>query len=102
MAETFRPKTENETLFEITRCAICHKCFVDPRLLPCGHTYCSGCLRTETSRTKGDFICPMMDGTTIQRRQIDSLPVNPVMAEEIKKLRNVPIEDEPQHKTSKH
>ncbi|CAF1491385.1 unnamed protein product [Adineta steineri] len=60
---------------DIVTCGICLRHFVDPRLLPCMHTYCFGCIQNAASRTNSDFICPL-DKTILQRNHINSLRVN--------------------------
>jgi hypothetical protein len=93
MAANFTSKRDNRKLADLTRCQICDERFVEPRLLPCDHTYCFRCICTAALRTKGDFICPMMDGTTIQQSQINSLPANPAIVELIEMVSDVIIED---------
>ena len=48
---------ENE-IVDALRCPSCHLKFTDPRIIPCGHTYCNDCI--EILRKKDDgykFIC---------------------------------------------
>ncbi|CAF1214418.1 unnamed protein product, partial [Adineta steineri] len=73
---------------DIVTCGICLRHFVDPRLLPCMHTYCFGCLQSAASRTKGDFICPL-DKTILERNQINSLRVNFAILEILQSLPRV-------------
>ena len=35
-----------DNLDEITECPICTEVYTDPRVLPCGHTYCLKCMKT--------------------------------------------------------
>ncbi|CAM4887761.1 unnamed protein product [Rotaria socialis] len=79
------PTTKESRNFEdLVTCKICLKHFVDPRLLPCSHTYCFGCICKAASYTNGDFMCPLKDGTTVQQNQINSLRLNHAMAEVVK------------------
>lgn len=34
-----------ENIRQITSCSICNRTFKDPRILPCGHTFCIDCIR---------------------------------------------------------
>jgi hypothetical protein len=34
-------------------CAICHEVFKDPRILPCGHTFCCVCLQHQLDSASG-------------------------------------------------
>jgi len=46
---------------DITECPICTEEFTDPRVLPCGHTYCLKCIEAwSTDRQPGDELaCPL-------------------------------------------
>ena len=73
MAERVIRNVENDYLM----CAICLGRYTDPRLLPCGHTFCKKCLedhikQTVTDRAAMFFKCPN-DRTQIQRPSL-SLP----------------------------
>src|SRR6218665_3278189 len=61
MAEIF--ETAEEHLRAITECPICMNAFIDPRMLPCIHTFCFECLnQTGKSAQKkpGDKMpCPL-------------------------------------------
>src|SRR6218665_447232 len=61
MTETFEKAAEH--LREITECPICMSVFIDPRMLPCIHTFCVECLnRTGEAQQKkpGDKMpCPL-------------------------------------------
>lgn len=52
-----------EQLKELTECCICAESFTDPKMLPCMHTFCSGCLQEmaeKSSKKPGDRMpCPM-------------------------------------------
>lgn len=34
-----------ENIRQITSCTVCNRTFKDPRILPCGHTFCIDCIR---------------------------------------------------------
>ncbi len=42
--EEERVRSTQSTLQELAECAVCYDRFTDPRLLPCSHTFCLGCL----------------------------------------------------------
>lgn len=81
MAAKFPTAKGNGKYDDLMTCKICHSYFDDPRLLPCSHTYCFRCIREKASPISGDFVCPMKDGTTITRNQINSLKPNDAMCE---------------------
>ncbi len=89
MATKSSTMEENIIFDDMITCKICREHFDDPRRLPCMHTYCFRCISTEALRTKGDFTCPMNDGTTIQRNQVGSLPVNPVIRDMVESLSKI-------------
>lgn len=45
----------NEIEEELT-CSICSSRFKDPRIVPCGYSYCQTCIRSQTNRNS--FECP--------------------------------------------
>src|SRR6218665_659824 len=61
MADT--KETAAKQLREITECPICMNVFMDPRILPCIHTFCLECLKriSETAKKDpGDMLpCPL-------------------------------------------
>ncbi|CAF2648900.1 unnamed protein product [Rotaria sp. Silwood2] len=61
---------------DLITCSICLGYFVDPRILPCSHTYCLQCIRQIAASSGGQFNCPLRDGTRIRASNIDSLPIN--------------------------
>jgi hypothetical protein len=67
-------------------CAICLEHFNDPRLLPCSHTYCLQCIRQMASVNNGLFECPLRDGTRIDQKCIDSLPLNRIVRDIVELL----------------
>ena len=60
-------------------CIICKQRFIDPRILPCSHTYCLHCIQDNISINRDQFQCPIDDEITISRHMIDSLPKNETM-----------------------
>ena len=67
-------------------CAICLEHFDDPRCLPCSHTYCLQCIQKIASSNKGQFECPLRDGTIIDQSCINSLPLNRVVRDIVELL----------------
>ncbi|CAF1259758.1 unnamed protein product [Rotaria sp. Silwood1] len=61
---------------KLINCGICHQQFVDPRILPCSHTYCLRCIKQIASNHPEHFECPEHDGTIILKDSIDTLKVN--------------------------
>ena len=54
---------------EVVKCPLCSEVFNSPRVLPCGHSACIGCLNnlilyTDSSRTRDYFLCPVCQRTT--------------------------------------
>lgn len=54
---------QEQQLKELTECCICAESFTDPKMLPCMHTFCSGCLQEmadAASKRPGDRMpCPV-------------------------------------------
>ena len=69
-------KQKEEDIGELAVCPICMEYFVDPRILPCSHTYCHRCIHKMAASNRGEFECPLRDDTRIQKNLIDSLPLN--------------------------
>ncbi|CAF3644598.1 unnamed protein product [Rotaria sordida] len=61
---------------DLITCSICLGYFIDPRILPCSHTYCLQCIHQAAASSGGQFNCPLRDGTRIRANNIDSLPIN--------------------------
>lgn len=47
---------------EEIRCKICSKRYEDPKLLPCLHTFCKGCLEKNVEKHGGVLYCPVCPG----------------------------------------
>ena len=49
-----------------TKCGLCSELYVDPRMLPCLHTFCGKCLKkkTEEQGSESSLKCPTCDKTT--------------------------------------
>ena len=68
----------NSLIESFITCEICHNVFTDPRMLPCNHTFCLGCLKSwkETLHSKGlDFLCPKCKSKCDQKN-VEQLPVD--------------------------
>ncbi|CAF1499232.1 unnamed protein product [Adineta steineri] len=64
---------------ELITCSICHKCFDDPRILPCSHIYCRKCMEQIASANEDQFECPAHDGTLVTKNNVNTLPVHQIM-----------------------
>jgi hypothetical protein len=80
---------QNQQLDNLISCAICLGYFVDPRILPCSHTYCLECIHKTASSNRGEFECPMRDGTKVGKNHIDSLPINRAIRDMVDVLPNM-------------
>ncbi|CAF1164084.1 unnamed protein product [Adineta steineri] len=89
MASKTAGKQQPKDVDSLITCAICLDYFVDPRLLPCSHTYCRGCIHQIALANHGEFKCPMRDGTNIKRDHIDSLPINRAVRDMVEVLPHV-------------
>ena len=66
-------------LDDITECAICTQVYTDPRVLPCGHTYCLKCIEAWTKdKQPGDEVaCPLCRKQfTLPSNGVSDLPKN--------------------------
>ncbi|CAL8241427.1 unnamed protein product [Merluccius merluccius] len=55
------PDLSSSVLREELTCPVCLDVYRDPRLLPCGHNFCLGCLRRlqrQSASQRGHFHCP--------------------------------------------
>eukprot|EP00741_Cyanophora_paradoxa_P019335 tig00000215_g18664.t1 len=88
MTATTRTAEEKlkEVLEELT-CPICLEFFVEPRLLPCSHTFCYGCMRglVRSQHVK----CPTCRKVTLlQEEGIRCLPRNRALSNIVAKIRD--------------
>ena len=75
-----KPSSKSE---EDLMCSVCLERLKDPRLLPCLHTYCKGCLQgiLRKSREKSSMICPQCRSThAIPSGGVDEFPSDMVSA----------------------
>ena len=59
----------------VLKCPLCSEVFSSPRILPCGHSVCFGCLNnlilyTDSLKTKDYFMCPVCQKKTKPRSNI--------------------------------
>ena len=77
----------------ILECSICLQVYQDPRLLPCGHTFCLKCLQELVDKRKSDSAqlscCLCRSPWTVQPDAISSLPKNFIAIEFISSLSSV-------------
>src|SRR6218665_1637864 len=61
-----------------TECSICFGTFIDPRLLPCGHTFCLKCLKSVFSSQSDDrLLCPLCrNEVRISKNSAETIPKN--------------------------
>jgi len=81
------------------RCAICLDYYKDPRHLPCGHTYCKGCIgkivnsSSQDSREKQCFTCPSCRNIIKYGHDgIKGLPANTGLDNAVKRFKKTPKE----------
>ena len=59
-------------LCDKTECPICTEVYTDPRVLPCGHSYCRQCIEA-----LGELACPLCRKPfTLPENAVDDLPKN--------------------------
>lgn len=78
-------------------CAICRDVYRDPRYLPCGHTYCKGCISSIVSSSSHDskqkkcFTCPSCRNIIKYGQDgIKALPRNRNIESAIKRFKKLP------------
>lgn len=54
-------------------CSVCLENFVEPVTLPCGHSFCRGCLSSVLARERA---CPQCRQAVAARVQVRQLPIN--------------------------
>ena len=57
-------------------CAICTNAFQDPRVLPCGHTFCAACIRTLLGAKDTARCATCQKDFTVPQRDLTKLPKN--------------------------
>lgn len=63
---------------EMLECSICSDTFVNPRKLPCGHTFCLKCLEMSAKHVtlNRNLCCPLCRNGTFSKQTIFDLPEN--------------------------
>ena len=63
-------------LDNVMECSICTEVFTDPRVLPCGHTYCLKCIKAWGDQQSGDKLaCPVcMKEFTLPSSGVEGVP----------------------------
>ena len=63
---------------DIRKCSICRRDAVDPKTLPCLHSFCLGCIRQYCERLSGTpLTCSVCDDEfKLPEGGVDQLPVN--------------------------
>jgi len=77
----------------MTECAICTEVYTDPRVLPCGHTFCYKCLETYSkNKQPGDQLaCPMCNREFIlPSNRVGDLPRNYAVANIVQLMESSP------------
>lgn len=75
----------------ITECSICNEPLVDPRILPCVHTFCLQCLESygKTQKRYGNLACPLCRATfQLPSKKFTDLPVN-FFIQKLLEVRNI-------------
>nr|XP_015194807.1 PREDICTED: E3 ubiquitin/ISG15 ligase TRIM25-like [Lepisosteus oculatus] len=75
-------------------CPTCLNILTDPVTLPCGHSYCMGCIRTQWDRVDhiGVYSCPQCGETFAQRPDVHR---NTELADVVEQLRSSSFHDPP-------
>jgi ribosome-binding protein aMBF1 (putative translation factor) len=87
MATSNDPNTKQ--LEELVSCIICLDNYKDPRILPCSHTFCFGCIQQLVKNDK--FTCPLRDGMEIKQTDISKLPINRIAKDMVEFVLNMNI-----------
>ncbi|XP_074530348.1 E3 ubiquitin-protein ligase TRIM21-like [Halichoeres trimaculatus] len=74
-------------------CSICLDIFTEPVAIPCGHTFCRGCITGHWDNNKPVFHCPLCKKEYLTR---PDLCVNTVIADVVEKVKEKVGEEEPQ------
>ena len=70
---TAKTASHNQAFIDFVTCEMCQSVFSDPKMLPCGHTFCKNCL-INWNELKGALICPKCAIPCPE--EIDNLKVN--------------------------
>ncbi|CAF1648853.1 unnamed protein product, partial [Didymodactylos carnosus] len=82
--------SSNTCLRDSLLCPVCLDLFVEPRILPCSHTFCSACLRpTPTPLTNFLLICPVCRYYTFNRL----IPLNRIVRTLVEQYKQQYIRD---------
>jgi hypothetical protein len=96
LAVTMAASKANQAMLNVKfECSVCHDLFQDPRMLPCGHTFCLQCLQhivhaavTHNGNATVDKIpCPhCRTQISVGRQNLQDLPKNYILADLIASL----------------
>ena len=68
-------------------CSICLEVFIDPRILPCAHSFCFSCLQGWTSDTPEEITCPLCKhGSPVPTGGLKQLKSNFFVADLVKRM----------------
>ena len=81
--EEERVRSTQSTLQELAECAVCYDGFTDPRLLPCSHTFCLGCLAGIIASNPECPLCRVR----IPDGEADSFPANLLARQMVETIR---------------
>ncbi|XP_078664814.1 tripartite motif-containing protein 3-like [Branchiostoma floridae x Branchiostoma belcheri] len=74
------PSSLGTQFSEELSCSICLELFTRPKVLPCQHTFCQGCLQDHAER-QGTFQCPnCRQQLDLPQQGVASLPTNNIVA----------------------
>ena len=68
-------QNEWQLLEDELTCGYCGTLFVEPKTVPCLHTFCARCVESAMNTSNGDFICTVCD-TTFSKKKIAEFPKN--------------------------
>lgn len=78
MASRLQSQSSFEKIRNELICSICLDPFVDPKILPCFHTFCKKCLENTTRSSRGALLCPTCRSKTniFLESEVEKLPNN--------------------------